>query len=232
MIQAVLTIDDLASKNTPAIVDYLNEKQIQVVMFLVGESVEKNKSEAIYALQHGMILGNHSFTHPYFSKLSYEEGIEEIEKCETVLDELYKEAGVERKYRPFRFPFGDRGGDNTEKYQQYFKEKGFHKLKDSQITVSWWKEDRHHEFVDTFWTFDFEEYRLNWDPDFTYEKIFEKINNTNPENGTVLLEEGSRHLLLLHAHDNTEALIPEYYKQFIDYLLEKDVQFEKPEFFE
>lgn len=33
MIKAVLTIDDIASGNTPAIADYLNEKGIRCVMF-------------------------------------------------------------------------------------------------------------------------------------------------------------------------------------------------------
>ena len=33
MIKAVLTIDDIASGNTPAIADYLNEKGIRCVAF-------------------------------------------------------------------------------------------------------------------------------------------------------------------------------------------------------
>ena len=42
MIHAILTIDDIASENTPAIVDYLNERGIPALMFAVGENVEKN----------------------------------------------------------------------------------------------------------------------------------------------------------------------------------------------
>ena len=33
MIHAILTIDDIASANTPAIVDYLNDKGITALMF-------------------------------------------------------------------------------------------------------------------------------------------------------------------------------------------------------
>ena len=40
MIHAILTIDDVASANTPAIVDYLNDKGITALMFAVGENVE------------------------------------------------------------------------------------------------------------------------------------------------------------------------------------------------
>ena len=46
-----------------------------------------------------------------------------------------------------------------------------------------------------------------------------------------LFKEGANHLLLLHAHDETEELVPEYYKQFIEYLLSKGVEFVEPEFF-
>ena len=60
MITALLTIDDISSKNTPAIVDYLNEKGITAIMFATGQNVERYWNEAVYALQHGMVVGNHS----------------------------------------------------------------------------------------------------------------------------------------------------------------------------
>ncbi len=34
--------------------------------------------------------------------------------------------------------------------------------------------------------------------------------------------------MLLHAHDETEELVPEYYRHFIDYLLEQGVIFDDP----
>ena len=45
MIRAVLTIDDVSSKNTPAIVDYLNEKKIKPVMFAVGQWAENHPED-------------------------------------------------------------------------------------------------------------------------------------------------------------------------------------------
>ncbi|MBQ2434327.1 MAG: polysaccharide deacetylase family protein [Clostridia bacterium] len=115
MVRAILTIDDISSKNTKAMVDYLVEKKITAVMFAAGENVEKFYDEAVYAIQKGMIVGNHSYTHRAFSTLSLEEGIEDIEKCEAVLNKLYKDSGVERRYRPFRFPYGDQK-DNVCRY--------------------------------------------------------------------------------------------------------------------
>ena len=51
MIRALLTIDDVSSKNTPAIVDYLNEKKIKPIMFAVGEWAEQHPDEMIYILK-------------------------------------------------------------------------------------------------------------------------------------------------------------------------------------
>ena len=118
---ALLTIDDFSSKNTPAIVDYLKEKGIKIIFFAEGRKVEQFYEEAKYALKNGMIVGNHSYSHPAFSSISVEEGIAEIEKCEKVLDKLYADCGVERIYRPFRFPYGDKGGANKEAYQKYYE---------------------------------------------------------------------------------------------------------------
>lgn len=230
MIKAILTIDDIASKNTPAIVDYLNEKNIQALMFAWGENVEKEYDNAIYALKHGMIVGNHSYTHPAFSKISFKEAVEEIEKNEVLLDRLYKDAGVERKYRPFRFPYGDKGGENKDAIQKYLAENGFDKLCDKQLPYVWWKEQGLDKDIDTLWTFDFAEYLIRKDSGFTKDDVFKRMENPAPEYGAALFEDGGSHILLLHAHDETEEMVPGYYSLFLDRMLEKGVVFEKPEF--
>ena len=96
---ALLTIDDFSSKNTPAIVDYLKEKGIKIIFFAEGRKVERFYEEAKYALKNGMIIGNHSYSHPAFSSLTVEEAIAEIEKCEGILDKLYADptAGLSAK---------------------------------------------------------------------------------------------------------------------------------------
>lgn len=35
----------------------------------------------------------------------------------------------------------------------------------------------------------------------------------------------------MHAHDETEVMLPEYYKLFIDHVLENGFVFEKPTFY-
>ena len=230
MINAVLTIDDVSSANTPAIVDYLNSKGITALMFAVGENVEKYYDNAIYALKKGMILGNHSYSHPAFSRLSLEEGIENIEKNEAVLDKLYKDADVERKYRPFRFPYGDKGGDNKALIQEYLSQQGFDKVDDTKFGYPFWTEGGHNKDIDTFWTFDFAEYNIRPGSGFGLEDVMKRIYDKEPKTGAPLLADGSCHLLLLHAHDETEAMVPEYYKIFIEELLKNGVEFVKPGF--
>ncbi len=230
MIKALLTIDDISSKNTKDIVDYLVEKDITVIMFAWGECVERYPENAEYALKKGMIVGNHSYSHPHFSELSFEECVKEIEKNEEVLNKLYKSAGVERKYRPFRFPYGDKGGDNKEALQKYLAENGYDKVDDTRIPFKSWKEMGLDKDIDTFWTFDLAEYNIREGSDFTEKDVIDRINYVDPETGEGMLVDGTEHLILLHAHDITEELVPEYYKHFIDYLLDHGVEFIKPSF--
>ena len=230
MIRALLTMDDFSSRNTPAIVDYLGEKHIPVIMFAWGENVEKYHDEALYAVKKGITIGNHSYTHPHFSEISFEEGVKEIEKCESVLDELYKEAGVKREYRPFRFPYGDKGGENKNLLQKYLVEQGFDKVHDSIIPYPWWKENGLDTDIDTLWTYDFAEYNIRPESGFTMDDVFKKMHEMNPSSGAALFASDSYHILLFHAHDETEELAPKYYKQILDECLAKGIEFVAPKF--
>lgn len=230
MNHVLLTIDDVSSKNTPAIVDYLQEKGIRALLFAQGDKVEKYYDEAVYALRQGMIMGNHSYSHRAFSSMTAEEGVADIEKCEALLDRLYRDAGVERRFRPFRFPYGDKGGKNKDALQEYLAKRGFDKVDDTRIPYAWWRENGLHTDIDTFWTFDFEEHRLQSDRTFSYDAIREKMQNRNPKAGAALYGEGNRHILLLHAHDETDEILPGYYRLFIDDMLAQCVVFDEPSF--
>lgn len=229
---AILTIDDIPSKNTPALVDYLCEKGITAVLFATGQHLEKYPEQAEYAVKHGMIVGNHSYSHPAFSSLSLEEARKEIESTERLLNALYARCGMERKYKPFRFPYGDKGGENKPLLQAMLREYGIHKLDDRHLPYAWWKENGLDRDIDTFWTFDFAEYRMHSDPTFTKESVWERMHDQSPQSGAVLFSQGHRHILLLHDHEESEALLPGYYRLFIDHLLEGGITFDKPQFME
>ena len=230
MNSGLLTIDDFPSKNTPAIVDYLKCKNIKVIFFATGENVERFYDEAIYALKSGMIVGNHSYSHPSFSSLTLKQCIAEIEKCEEILEKLYNDSGVERVYKPLRFPYGDKGGENKDALQKYLHEKGFHKVNDTHITYEWWKENNLNTDIDTFWTFDFQEYVIRPDSGFTKDFVWNKMYDQNPKSGAVLFAENNRHIILMHDHYETEKMLPKYYKLFIEHCLENGLVFDEPEF--
>ena len=226
----LLTIDDVSSRNTPAIVDELCSRGITAIMFAVGLNIERFYDEALYAVRKGMIIGNHSYSHPSFSAMTVEEGIAEIEKCEAILDRLYHDAGVARKFRPFRFPYGDKGGENKAALQSYLVQKGFDKVDDRHITYTWWQENNLDNDIDTFWTFDFEEYRIQYDDTFTRESVWAKMNAANPKLGAALFGENQRHIVLMHAFDETDAVWPGYYRELLDAIVKRGVIFDQPAF--
>lgn len=230
MSKAYLRIDDSPSEITPDFMDYLTEKGITPVIFAVGENIEKHFDNAVYALKKGAIVGNHSHTHPQFSQLTFKECITEIEQCENRLDKLYQAAGVERKYKIFAFPYGDKGGNNKDKLQQYFKEKGFCRIDDSAVNFDWYKGNNLDKDIDSFWTFDFSEYQLQQNNGFTYETILYRIHDENPKDGGALLEENSNHIVLIHDHNETNKVMPDYYRFILDYVTDAGVSFIKPEF--
>ena len=52
----------------------------------------------------------------------------------------------------------------------------------------------------------------------------------NPQLGAALFGEKQRHILLMHAFDETETVWPDYYRELLDCLQENGVTFDKPSF--
>lgn len=96
-----LTFDDGPSFNSKKIVNLLDELNIKATFFVLGCNVEKYADELKYINDHGNEIGNHSYSHPDFRKLSLEQGLKEIEKTQAI---VFKTIG--RYLRLFRFPYG------------------------------------------------------------------------------------------------------------------------------
>lgn len=96
-----LTFDDGPSSKTTEIVDLLSELEIKATFFVLGSNVKYYKNELRYIYEHGHEIGNHSYTHPNFKKISINEGLEEIEKTQNAIYEVIKHYP-----RIFRFPYG------------------------------------------------------------------------------------------------------------------------------
>ena len=50
------------------------------------------------------------------------------------------------------------------------------------------------------------------------------------EGGTNMTTDPGVNIMLIHSHDHTEAAVHEYYRIMIDSMLDKGVEFIKPEF--
>ena len=107
-----LTIDDGPLNYMEEIIEGLGENK--ATFYLVGNKLQiPNRFDlAKHALEQGHLIGNHSFHHPAFSKISFERMKTEITKTDNLIERIHKETGIPRTHKLFRFPYGD-PGDNT-----------------------------------------------------------------------------------------------------------------------
>lgn len=231
MSKAVLTIDDAPSKITPKIIDYLKSKNITPIINFMGIKVNEYFEEAVYAVKSGFVIGNHSFGHPHFSEISLNEAREDIRKAENEIDRVYKTAGMKREYRVFRFPYGDKGGENEEELQKILHDEfHFDKLDSTAVNFPFWKKYHVAEDMDMMWSFDFVEYELSWNNGFTWDTIVKHIHDENPKQGGRLLGDDVFNVILMHDMEETDAFMENYYEKLIDYILSLGVEFVKPQF--
>lgn len=161
-----LTIDDAPSRNTPKIIEYLKSHNIPAIFYCRGDAIEKYRAHVIEAIEEGFLIGNHSYSHPYFSQISLEECYDEILKTEILIDECYELAQIDRPYKIIRFPFGDKGaGPEINKpvteeqkikfyaLQQFLKDNGFQKIMFKGL---------YDEEIDSSWSFDTQDYKKHF----------------------------------------------------------------------
>ena len=108
-----LTFDDGPLYCTGRILDLLAASNHKATFFVIGRNLAnpKLKAFAVRALKEGHEIGNHSYTHPDFSRISSKGAEREILATHKVIQEVVQEAGVDgkRQDRFFRFPYGVSG---------------------------------------------------------------------------------------------------------------------------
>lgn len=109
MKEAILTIDDAPSSNFRFKTAILQELRVPAIFFCTGSLIRKREKELIESIHAGFVLGNHSYNHYHFSKLTLKQCERQIKKTSVLLDDVYRKAGIERPVRWFRFPYGDKG---------------------------------------------------------------------------------------------------------------------------
>jgi peptidoglycan/xylan/chitin deacetylase (PgdA/CDA1 family) len=105
--QIALTFDAGAGTGyVTEILDALRKHNTHITFFITGQWAEQNPDELRAIVAAGHEVANHSYSHPSFPKLSDDQMITELQKCETIIQ---GEAGISTKpyWRP---PFGDETG--------------------------------------------------------------------------------------------------------------------------
>lgn len=216
MKKVFLTIDDAPSEDFVKKVDFLKDNKIPAIFFCLGKLMKKNEDNLVYAIKKGFILGNHSFSHKDFSKISIKEAKEQIKKTDEIIEKIYKKAKTKRNHKFFRFPYGNKGGENKEIIQKILKGLGYKQPNFNGITYDYWKEFGLDKDLDTFWNFDIEEYNLDW------KEIIKKISEKSPKMGGSLVDEKSKDILLMHDHKETTEL----FFKVIEELKKRGIKFE------
>jgi len=227
MRNALLTIDDSPNEFTSSIASYLAAKKIQAVFFCIGRNIEQYIDESEIILKCGHVIGNHSYSHQKFSKLSINECIEEIDKTEYLINELHKSLDIQRKRKYFRFPYGDKGVSNKFELQKLLKVKGFEKIHlKADVEYSWYRNSGLDDDTDIFWTFDCEDYRISLlDENFDLIDVLNHISVKDPTNGGSLVSGFGTEIILIHDYSKTHTKFPDYYKTIISRIEEQGISF-------
>jgi peptidoglycan/xylan/chitin deacetylase (PgdA/CDA1 family) len=231
---AYLTIDDAPSVDFLDKLNLLDRHGIPAVWFCQGNFMEQRPEMVIEAIRRGYIIGNHSYSHPSFETISTDQGFAEIRATDAIIDELHARAGIARRRRYFRFPYGNKGHDGDpaqtgsedgqhkrQAYQEYLRKLGYTPPAFSDIT---------HRFfntllreVDWFWTYDSRDWEVNH-PEFpptnfhTHEQVVAALDDWKPDDAPA----GSADMILVHDFPGaTHAL----FGKLITRLLEKGFRF-------
>lgn len=228
MKRAVLTIDDGPSTLTREFVDFLVAEGIPAVLFFQGNYLEQHPEAALFALESGMTVGNHGFSHRGFSSLNPVEAEAEVARTEEFLEALHQKAGVRRSLRLFRFPYGDKGGAHRGLHAELLARWGFDRLDTSGITYPWFDPIRTDR--DVFWTFDTGDYKVA-NPDYatSWGDLLAHLDEAHPAQGGSLVEGDSEEIVLIHDHPYTEGLQPGYYRDLIRGIRDRGVEFVRPQ---
>jgi peptidoglycan/xylan/chitin deacetylase (PgdA/CDA1 family) len=100
--QIAITVDDGPDPvYTPRILDIFRDYAVKATFFVVGGAAEQYPDIVVRMRKEGHDVGNHSYSHPYFHRLSWSGAIREIRMTRWVLDRILGE-----KCKLFRPPHG------------------------------------------------------------------------------------------------------------------------------
>ncbi|NES20386.1 MAG: polysaccharide deacetylase family protein [Symploca sp. SIO3E6] len=220
-----LTIDESPSKDICTKLYYLQKYKIPAIIFCIGERVQQHRDALLKVIEMGFIIGNHSYTHPRLSRIDLTSAQQEIILMDRLIDDLYDEAGVKQPARLFRFPYGDRGGENAAQLQELLLSMEYKQPLWSGVNYSFFREHTA-SACDIFWTYNVMEY------DFVDESdIGKRFANKVWQLGKEVLEPGgwlesdSNEVMIIHDEEETSSL----FFKIIDQLVAKGFEFKLPQ---
>ena len=104
-----LTFDDGPSVYTSELLDALKEENVKATFFVLGKSASIQKNTLKRMAEEGHNIGNHSYDHKDFRKISDEEALKQIRLTDEIVESI---TGEKPKY--FRFPYGAHTDANLE----------------------------------------------------------------------------------------------------------------------
>ncbi|MEC0239586.1 polysaccharide deacetylase family protein [Paenibacillus dokdonensis] len=115
--QIALTFDDVPDPRfTPQILKILSQNGVKATFFVVGSRAKKHPDLVARIIREGHVIGNHSYNHPQFHKLTMTEYMDQIIRTENI---LYGITGYKPKL--IRPPYGD----ITENQLRWAKREGY-----------------------------------------------------------------------------------------------------------
>lgn len=225
----LLTIDDGPSSDTRRLVDFLKAQEIPVIMFFIGENIEKYPAEVDYAIQSGVLIGNHTYNHPAMSKLSLRDGIGQIEQTEKIIEVAYQRNAKPRIHKLFRFPFGDLGGWNRLPLFKYLRNQGFKNVETGFVTHKWFNKARKEPHVGA--TFHCWDWQLWYNTEsFGIPDLLEKLHVGGQENFGNLFGGESGEILVIHDVGWKTKSDRRHYEIIIEELKKAPVHYVAPAF--
>ncbi|RIE02793.1 polysaccharide deacetylase family protein [Cohnella faecalis] len=115
--QVALTFDDVPDPRfTPQILDVLKRKNVKATFFVVGKRASKHPDLVTRMQREGHAIGNHSYNHPDFSKLTLSEMQGQIRRSQNIIEGI-----VGYEPRLIRPPYGEINAEQL----QWAKENGY-----------------------------------------------------------------------------------------------------------
>lgn len=224
---AYLTIDDSPTPDFRAKVNFLFANKVPAVFFIIGQHAQGVfRQDLVHAIRKGFVLGNHSWTHPDFSKIPFGQAEQEIRRSHRLLEDLYAEAGEPWSMKLFRFPYLNKGGENRARIQSLLAELGY--VQPSFRNLNLHPLDHEDGDLDVSITFDTIDWAISVGSGTngvrTVEDIYARMDEHAPAAGKTLNVADSSNIVLLHDHIE----IRELFQPLVAHMLRKGLKFELP----